>query len=159
MAPSHNAPIVGNGWILFGGNISYRISSPSFSYIEGEWFCSAQCQIGSQNKPQSKSADDHLQEYSRALAWEGLLQLCHIDAERENDGPQLLRLWRISVPYFWSGRHHKYLILAHRLLAGNTSKPGVVDPYIWHVDPCIFLSTATMFTKYFFETDSLFVFC
>ena len=62
---------------------------------------------------------DHLLEYSRALTWQGLLQLCHVDAERENNGPQLIRLWRMSVPTLWAGNHFKYLILCHRLLASK----------------------------------------
>ena len=70
------------------------------------------------NKKDGDTTDDHISEYSKAMLWHGLFMVCNIDAERENDGPQMIRIWKMCIPQFWSKNHHKYLTLAHRLLAG-----------------------------------------
>ena len=41
------------------------------------------------------------------------------EAERYNNGEQLLYDWRLDMVEFWIRNHNKYLILGHRLLAGT----------------------------------------
>ena len=38
---------------------------------------------------------------------------------RENDGEAMLAFWRCDSVDFWENNHTKYLILAHRFIAGN----------------------------------------
>jgi hypothetical protein len=38
------------------------------------------------------------------------------DAERENDGPAMISIWRINMIDFFNNNHNKYLILGHRIL-------------------------------------------
>jgi hypothetical protein len=40
------------------------------------------------------------------------------DAERENDGPAMISIWRINMIDFFNNNHNKYLILGHRILSG-----------------------------------------
>jgi hypothetical protein len=35
------------------------------------------------------------------------------DAERENDGPAMISIWRINMIDFFNNNHNKYLILGH----------------------------------------------
>ena len=77
------------------------------------WYCSQRCaEVGGEEQ-------DHVRNYSLALTWNGLLDLSHRDIIREADGLALISMWRLNVPRFWSGNHYKYLIIAHRLLAGT----------------------------------------
>ena len=63
-------------------------------------------------------SDEHVCQYSIAVAWYGLLDQCYRDVLREADGPAIISFWRINFLRFWQGNHYKYLIIAHRLLAG-----------------------------------------
>jgi hypothetical protein len=40
------------------------------------------------------------------------------DAERENDDPAMISIWRINMIYFFNKNHNKYLILGHIILSG-----------------------------------------
>jgi hypothetical protein len=42
------------------------------------------------------------------------------DAERENDGPAMISIWRISMIDVFNNNHNKYLILCHIILPGIT---------------------------------------
>ncbi|XP_038045920.1 uncharacterized protein LOC119720342 isoform X4 [Patiria miniata] len=82
--------------------------------LPDEWYCSPACKRLGRN--QSKS--DGVQEYSKALLYEGLCHLAFRDAVREGDGPAILSHWRINTLQFWNSKHLKYFILAHNMLAG-----------------------------------------
>ena len=62
---------------------------------------------------------DHVYIYTCALVFEGLKDLVVRDQVRENDGPGMLASWRLLVPQLWEKGHNKYLILAHKLIAGK----------------------------------------
>jgi hypothetical protein len=61
---------------------------------------------------------DHKKEYVTSLLLLGLLDQVQRDCVRENDGPMLMCLWKMNIIQFHNRNHHKYVILAHRLLAG-----------------------------------------
>lgn len=46
----------------------------------------------------------------------GLNLLCRRDAVREADGEAMMSLWKLDLVHFFSTKHPKYVILAHRLL-------------------------------------------
>ncbi|XP_038046081.1 uncharacterized protein LOC119720480 [Patiria miniata] len=79
-----------------------------------EWYCSPECE----QRGLDKSASDGVQEYSRALLFEGLCHLAFRDAVWEGDGPAILSHWRINTLQFWNNSHLKYFNLAHNMLAG-----------------------------------------
>ena len=79
----------------------------------GEWFCSSVCEVASGHQT------DHVRNYSLAVAWYGLLDLCHRDVIREADGLAMMAMWRVNMLRFWQGHHPKYLATGHRLLAGG----------------------------------------
>ena len=54
------------------------------------------------NKKDGDTTDDHISEYSKAMLWHGLFMMCNLDAERENDGPQMIRICKMCIPQFWS---------------------------------------------------------
>ena len=101
----------------------------SIFYLEGEWYCSGCTSQGQKRrrkggiakKPRGSvcAVGDHIQEYSRALTWDGLLHMVRKDAEREGHGPVLMALWRHDMPLFLSNSHPKYMTTGHRLLCGN----------------------------------------
>ncbi|OWF35407.1 hypothetical protein KP79_PYT24558 [Mizuhopecten yessoensis] len=64
------------------------------------------------------SKNDHINQYSCAVVWRGLLHMVQTAAERENNGPVMLSDWRLDMLQFWAYNHNKYLILGHRLRAG-----------------------------------------
>lgn len=66
-----------------------------------------------------QESQDSVFNYSRCMVWRGLLHMVQTSAERENDGHQLISDWRLDIVHFWNNNHNKYLILGHRLLAGN----------------------------------------
>lgn len=101
----------------------------TFSFSGGDWFCPSCKQEEEKDvkkgtkkkkktKQKTKKTPDTIFAYSRALAWYGLVQRAHTDAERENDGPAILAFWKIDLIQFWEHGHTKYLILAIRILAG-----------------------------------------
>ena len=61
---------------------------------------------------------DHILEYSKSLTARGLGHMARRDAERENNGPQMLMYWKADMIDFWKNNHYKYLLLGHRLLCG-----------------------------------------
>lgn len=79
-----------------------------------EWWCSAECQAMQSPQARSDPAEDHLQAYSRAVAWLGLLDLTTRDAVREGDGDFLISTWKLDMVRFWNMGHPKYLIFGHR---------------------------------------------
>ena len=62
---------------------------------------------------------DHVQQYSRALLFRGLLHMLDKEFERENDGEEMMRMWKLNMLDFWRNHHNKYLILGHRLLSSK----------------------------------------
>ncbi|CAC5388947.1 unnamed protein product [Mytilus coruscus] len=102
------------------------ITMTADSLPEGDWFCKAACKKAKKGKPKRKSKSasktDHSPNsdfkcnYSRAIAWVGLNLLCRRDAVREADGEAMLTYWKFDFIHFFSTKHPKYLILAHRLL-------------------------------------------
>ncbi|XP_038045923.1 uncharacterized protein LOC119720343 [Patiria miniata] len=82
--------------------------------VPDKWYCSLACKRLGLNKSKS----DGVQEYSKALLYEGLCHLAFRDAVREGDGPAILSHWRINTLQFWNNKHLKYFILAHNMLAG-----------------------------------------
>ena len=87
-------------------------TNANLSVADGVWYCSRRCSdaIGVDQ--------DHIRNYSLAVTYLGLLDLCHRDMIREADGPAMLAMWRLNMPRFWAGNHYKYMIIAHRLIAG-----------------------------------------
>ena len=47
------------------------------------------------------------------------MDLVRKDAVRENDGEKMVTFWKADMANFANTNHHKYLILCHRLLAGD----------------------------------------
>jgi len=78
----------------------------------GDWFCSASCSVAGGQQT------DHVRNYSLAVCWYGLLDLCHRDVIREVYGLAMMTMWRVNMIRFWNGHHNKYLGTGHRLLAG-----------------------------------------
>ncbi|CAG2194617.1 unnamed protein product [Mytilus edulis] len=52
----------------------------------------------------------------RDITWTGLNLLCRRDAVREADGEAMISHWKLDLVHFFSTKHPKYVILAHRLL-------------------------------------------
>ncbi|KAK3102773.1 hypothetical protein FSP39_013844 [Pinctada imbricata] len=88
---------------------------------------------GSSSQPDPPS-HDAIQQYSCALFWRGLLHLVQTDAERHNNGDQLISDWRLDTVEFWNCNHNKYLTLGHRLLAGINGwlPPRIQQEIIWN---------------------------
>ena len=96
----------------------------------GDWYCNEQCRNikckggrkrkrpGKTTTTGEKDKNVHYKEnYSRAIAWCGLQLLCRRDAVREGDGEAMIRNWKYDLLHFFTRKHPKYLILAHRLIA------------------------------------------
>ena len=66
------------------------------------------------------SQQDGVRNYSVAITYYGLLELCHRDAIREADGVAMMALWRSSTIRFWEGNNYKYMTTGHRLLSGRS---------------------------------------
>ena len=43
----------------------------------------------------------------------------HLLYNRYNDGEAMLAFWRLDCADFANNKHHKYLVMAHHLLAGK----------------------------------------
>ena len=84
---------------------------------DGDWYCSPDCQSKSRNGQRDKR--DSKNAYVRALTFMGLMDLVRLDAVRENDGLAMMSHWRMDMLQFHNRHHPKYVLLAHRLLAGN----------------------------------------
>ena len=80
---------------------------------ENSWYCSDACCVLDGQR------EDKLRSYSQSVLWNGLLDLSHRDMIREADGLAMMAMWRLDMLRFWEANHYKYLIIGHRLLAGN----------------------------------------
>ncbi|XP_070564658.1 uncharacterized protein [Ptychodera flava] len=78
--------------------------------------------------------EDHVYNYSCALLWKCLNDRVRKDAVRHNDGPMMVADWRHDTVDFWNKGHPKYLILAHRFLAGVNGwwPPRLANEIIWN---------------------------
>ena len=89
-----------------------------YGFTENDWYCSKEChELGGHEQ-------DYIENYSIAVTWCGLLDLAHRDVIREADGYAMMTMWRHNMTRFWNGNHYKYLIIGHRLLAGEEYFPG-----------------------------------
>nr|XP_022295009.1 uncharacterized protein LOC111105128 [Crassostrea virginica] len=70
------------------------------------------------SEEENQNNGDSVFAYSCCMVWRGLLHMIQREAERSNNGEQLLSDWRLDMVEFWNRNHNKYLILGHRLLAG-----------------------------------------
>ena len=61
--------------------------------------------------------EDHIFQHSCALLFTGLKLMADKDAERENDGPAMISIWRINMIDFLNNNHNKCLILGHTILS------------------------------------------
>ncbi|CAC5386074.1 unnamed protein product [Mytilus coruscus] len=68
------------------------------------------------SQDQLLTSPDFKYNYSRAITWAGLNLLCRRDAVREADGGVMMSHWKLDLVHFFSTKHQKYVILAHRLL-------------------------------------------
>jgi len=78
------------------------------------WWCSNACRAGT---PGEKT-HDHVQAYSKALGFQGLVDLVNRDIVREGDGEALNSEWRAAMPQFSNKNHTNYFVLGHNLLTG-----------------------------------------
>jgi hypothetical protein len=96
---------------------------------KGDWFCKPACKTAkkqrktrrstgktTQKEPTQKDKPDYVYNYSRGIIWVGLNLLCRRDAVREADGEAMMCHWKVDLVHFFSTKHPKYVILAHRLL-------------------------------------------
>jgi hypothetical protein len=104
-------------------NLLYSILNILYYVSDGKWYCSKKCK-STRKTPKRKTPKsstpkvDHVREYSRALLWRAVSYLSRVESERQNDGPALVRYWKLDMADFWAKGHNKYMILAHRLTAG-----------------------------------------
>ena len=96
--------------------------NPESDIEDEEWFCQDLCRLpmkGKRKMLKSGEVDacDYIYNYSRSLTWCGLNLLCRRDAVREGDGPAMMSHWKLDLVHFFTFRHPKYVILAHRLIA------------------------------------------
>ena len=82
-----------------------------FMILSDNWYCSAECE-------HQEEADDAVLHYSKDVLFKGLNLLARRDAVRENDGPAMISHWKHDMIAFANNNHYKYMILAHRFLAG-----------------------------------------
>ena len=96
------------------------------SVLTDVWYCSDECR----RHCDSECRLDRVQEYSKALLWEGLNHLVRRDAVREGDGQAMLDHWALDLIQFSNNGHYKYTILAHQLLFGMATC-GILFCIIW----------------------------
>ena len=94
---------------------------------ETEFFCNPDCKRAAKfhSSEQNDPTMDHVEEYSRAVCYHGLMILLHRDAIREGDGPRMVNYWKHNLLQFLENNHQKYLIYTVRFLAamnGSVSK-------------------------------------
>ena len=65
-----------------------------------------------------------------------MLDMAHRDMIREADGEALMSMWRINMLQFWRKKHNKYMIFAHRLLAGIVFQSVY---FVFYIDVSLFL--------------------
>ena len=91
-------------------------------YTAGIWYCSDACKrTYSKKKSSSKETlkEDGTFNYISSLTYMGLMDLVRQNAVRENDGDAMMSHWRLDLLHFHNYHHPKYVLLGHRLLAGN----------------------------------------
>jgi hypothetical protein len=77
-----------------------------------KWCCSEECR----NLCGTKI--DHVQEYTKAVGFRGLIEMCHRDMIREGDGAALNRDWRLMMVDFNNFNHSNYFTISTQLFAG-----------------------------------------
>ena len=105
---------------------------------EGDFFCSQQCEK-EHKAPSGRSSVaghfiDYRREYAFNLIWRGLNDLVRNDAIRENDGPRIIRNWKLDIIELCENHHPKYVIYAARLLllvSGGASE-RMTKELIWN---------------------------
>ena len=103
------------------GNVSTFEPSLDGPFSDDEWICPS-CFSDGKDK-------DRVKEYSKTLAWLGIMDLVHKDTIREGNGPAMMSVWRANMLRFWQRNHYKYLILGHRLLAGKLDLVLIKDTH------------------------------
>lgn len=88
--------------------------------------CSEACFAMLPKKLAEKSKRDYVQEYSRALAFRGLLDMATRAMIRNGDGPALNREWRLMMVEFHNYNHHNYFVIGHSLLASKILKHKIL---------------------------------
>ncbi|XP_078141846.1 uncharacterized protein LOC144539769 [Centroberyx gerrardi] len=78
---------------------------------QATWYCSESCLHGAEH-------EDHVQNYSKAMIWEGLQHLARRDAVQEGDGEAMTEFWKLNMIQFWDRKHPNYFTIAFRMLAG-----------------------------------------
>ncbi len=81
------------------------------------WYSSDDCRTACETCTEEKDLD-HVREYQLQMTYDAMCDVVRKDAIRENNGPALLKFWRIDMLQFWAHNHYKYMILGHRLLLG-----------------------------------------
>ena len=74
---------------------------------------------------QSDEESDGKREYAKAVVWRGLNDYVRRRALKRNDGPAMMRHWRLDMIEFHSRKHPKYLLLGNHLLTAVNG--GVSD--------------------------------
>lgn len=98
----------------------------SLPAVDEDWWCSDECRSSTNGnsswftayEDRPDCSTDYLRQYTLALTFYSLMDLCQKDAIREGDGLAMMSFWRINMLRFWRGNHYKYLKIGHRLLAG-----------------------------------------
>ncbi|KAK3105421.1 hypothetical protein FSP39_024916 [Pinctada imbricata] len=92
----------------------YHLSCVGITDVpSGRWYCCVECE-----KKHTPENPDRLRDYILSLLFHGLLDLTRKDCVRENDGPMIIQFWKYDLVPFHNRNHSKYVILAHRLIAG-----------------------------------------
>ena len=72
---------------------------------------------------------DAKHEHTQLLLWMGLNDRVRHSAVRRNDGPAMVRHWKLDLAEFFTRGHTKYLIHCHRLLSNIN---GAASPQLAH---------------------------
>ena len=104
------------------GKIWYHLECLQMrSAPRGKWVC-PDC-VSSEKMHDGKLA------YTKLLLWMGLNDKIRHAAFQRNDGNATMRHWRVDLTEFHARGHHKYFILAHRLLSFMN---GAASPQLSH---------------------------
>ena len=60
------------------------------------WYCCDECKVTHKKHKHSKFKEDHILNYSKALAWRALGDMVRRDAERRNDGMAAIAFWHVE---------------------------------------------------------------
>ncbi|KAH3797372.1 hypothetical protein DPMN_150952 [Dreissena polymorpha] len=80
------------------------------------WFCCCSCKTTGVVRSQTR---DMSYRHSKALLFQILGDMIRHDAVKENDGPGMLMYWKCDLLWLYANHHPKYVILGHRLIAGQ----------------------------------------